>query len=176
MVELTKLTKSFVPPFDQIKDKVSQALYRKKADNKMRVILAQAKQQVGKKPMAELAQELHGTLRQIDSLKGDETDRVKKLVAEGLPISQMLPMERVGSAVTNVDDQHNGILAKLDAVEAFNQKDFEAKKEAFASSVERELNGRLIQGFIASLERSATISINKEEQADSQPYYPIDEI
>ncbi len=176
VIELTKIAKSFVPPFDQIKEKVTSALYRKKADNRMRVLLAEVKQQVNKRPMSELAQEFHGTLRNIDSLKGDETDRVKKLAAEGLPISQMLPMERTGSAVTNVDEQHNGLVVKLDAIEPFNAKDFEAKKAAFTGSVERELHGRLIQGFIASLERSATLSINQEEQADSQPYYPIDEI
>ncbi len=177
VIQLTKVNKSYVPPFEQIKDKVAQALHRKKAEASLRVILAQAKQQAGKKQLAEIAQEFHGTTRAIDWLKGEETDRVKKLAAEGLPINQMLPMERVGSVITNVDDHGNGLVVKLEGVEPFNAQDFAAKKPSFVASIDRELTGRLIQSFIASLERSATINVNTtQESDDTQPYYPIDEI
>lgn len=176
VIALTKVNKSYVPPFEQIKEKVTQALYRKKAQAQMRVLLAQAKQQAGKRSLGELAQEFHGSVKAIDWLKGDETDKVKKLSADGLPVNQMLPMEKVGSVITNVDEHGNGLIVKLEGVEPFNAKDFEAKKASFQSSIDRELSGRLIQSFIASLERSATISVHPEAEADQQPYYPIDEI
>jgi len=79
----------------------------------------------------------------------------------------LFKLEKVGSIASQVDPA-KAYIVRLDALEKPDEKTFEDKKAAIASSLERKQSSHLVEGFVASLHRNGKISISESMENTTQ--------
>ena len=151
VVIVTDIVSSHIPKLGDIKAKVMEDLYRQKARSELRKAVNEA---------AVKAKESHAPQgRTIANVKGDDTERIKQLTKEGLPVVQMLEMGRAGEVLTAVEG--DGYVIRLTSIAPTTDEQIAAKKQEITASLTRNWSHLLYQRFVASLARSATISVNE---------------
>lgn len=162
IVQLTAITTSYIPPLDQIKNQVEQDLAVQMAKTELRKQVNEAATQAKKMSLADVVAAHKGDkwqVRTISQLKGDDTERIKQLTKENVPVVQMLEMERAGQTSTAIET--DGFVIRLSTVAPVTPEQLAPKQQELKATLNRDWTGVLYQGFIASLARSATILLNE---------------
>lgn len=157
-MRLDSITPSYTPAFDALKNTVTQDFYRYNAEQELKQRLQEAKTQLASTTLKEYQKDFQGKVTQTGWIEPEkEHEQLKK---EGIPVERMLQMEKIGSLITQSTPQ-GGFLVRLDQIEPFNQAEYEQKRAAIIEELGVERGQQLLEGFVASLYRNATIDTNE---------------
>lgn len=160
VIQLESIAAAHVPALDALRTKVRHDIYAERAQKAMKDSLEQIKK-MGVTDLADIERTHHGRIKHLDWIKADDSKAIERLADEGLPVYQMLQIENIGSIVT-YQGAEDGYVMRLDDRGSFDNKAFEAKKADVARELSRQNSIMALNGFIASLNRNATIEINQK--------------
>lgn len=159
-LRLDKIQQPYLPSLETIKSTVSSDYYEDAAKNKMSEMLKQAKSQLKDSPFRDLKKSFDGEFAQTGWLDPSNKEDIEKFKNKGLPIEEMLQMEKIGSVLTHQDDQ-KGFVVRLDEIEPLDPQKFDEKGSETARSLEQQRMQQYQEGFVASLHRNAKIETNE---------------
>lgn len=160
-IQLTDIQKKYIPSLESIKDTVKHDMNRDYAMKKRSECLEEARKQATQKPLDEVAKELNVQVKQLGWIKPDDTKRLDALRNEyAIPGDIFTHLEKKGSLTTH-DLGEQSYIIRLDAIKPLDEKLFEEKKEKLLVTLEGQQARRMVDGFVASLCRNATIKTNE---------------
>lgn len=158
-VKTTEIKKEYLPELDAIKEAVADDLYAQKAAKRVAARLEKALNRAKNETFDAAHKDLGGEIVTTDFIIASDKDMLEKLQKDGLPVQEMLQMEKVGS-VDSALVGSNGYLIRLDAQQPFDAQDFQLKKAEIKKKLEGDRMRLFVEGFVASLLRSATLKSN----------------
>jgi hypothetical protein len=161
ILQLSTVHKSSIPALDTIKSKVVADLYRVKAEQSLLTSLDRAKQKAGNESLTKVAQEHGAKVESLGWLKNEKTAELEKLGKDGLPVAQMLQMEKSGSLLAYYDGTQ-AYLLRLDEIESVKDKELASKLSGITKDLARTNATVALDGFVASLIRNATLKTYEE--------------
>ncbi len=159
-IKLDKIHEPYLPSLEVIKSTVLDDYYEDNAKKKLQEKLTQAKKAIETTPLKDLQKSFDAEFIQTGWLDPTNEQEVEKLKKKGLPITEMLQMEKIGSVLTHADEQQ-GFVGRLDEIEPLDTQKFAEKQVETARSLEQERMRQYLEGFVASLHRNAKIETNK---------------
>jgi len=159
VVQVTKIQERMMPTLDVVRNEVKNDLIEERVSSLLRSRVMQAKKEAMTKPLADIAQSYKATVRKVGPVDASNTDQIASLRKEGMPIDSMLQIENIGTVDNTINDTH-GYVMRLDELAPFKQEAFEGKRQSLLDQISRSRVNIEAQGFVASLYRNATISLN----------------
>ncbi len=159
-IKLDKIHEPYLPSLEVIKSTVLDDYYEDNAKKKLQEKLKQAKKAMETTPLKDLQKLFDAEFIQTGWLDPANEQEVEKLKNKGLPTTEMLQMEKIGSVLTHADEQQ-GFVGRLDEIEPLDAQKFAEKQAATVHSLEQERTQQYLEGFIASLHRNAKIETNE---------------
>ncbi len=160
LAQLTTVNKKHLPSLDDVRSAVLADYYVQKTHDELSKKLKEAKALVGASTFKELQGAFDGELIQTGLLDASKENALKDLKEKGIPVDQMLQLEKSGSFLTHQSDE-NGYVIRLDEISPLDQQEIEAKGVETAQNFEQERIQQYLEGFVASLYRNATIETNE---------------
>ena len=149
-----------MPQFESLKGAILDDYLEYQAKEQLKEKLQAAKAALGDTSFKDLQKTFEGEFFQTGWLDPSDTDSMKSLQDRGIPVSEMLQLEKSGSVVTHLADEH-GFLIRLDEITPFDSEDFNQKKNEISEALEQERMQQYLDGFVASLHRNAKIETNE---------------
>jgi len=159
-VQLTELEEPFLPSLESIKDVVANDIYEARAIKSMRLALDKAKKEAIENPDLIFGVKGQAQHEETGWIKKDNLDQIKSLEKRGISAEKILQLEKIGAVSMQMGEQ-NGYLIRLDSLEPFNEELFVANKNTLEKKLYSEQTNLILEGFVASLYRNATISVNE---------------
>lgn len=159
-IQLTTVEAPFLPTLEAIKDVVTNDIYEARAVKSMQRALESAKQKAIENPTVVLGSKGQANYEETAWIKKDNVDQIKSLEKRGISAEKILQLEKIGSISLHMGEQ-NGYLVRLDALEPFNEELFLTNKNKLEKNLYSEQTNLILEGFVASLYRNATISVNE---------------
>lgn len=159
-VQLSDIQERHAPLLESIKETVRNDIYQQRAQDALGKDIARLNEVAQKEGMVHAAQQFKAKIEHTPLLKKTKSHELKELEKRGIPVSRLLQLEKIGHVVTHQADK-KGYVIQLDEIESFDEADFLSKRAAILTSLEQEQVSVLIDGFIASLYRNATIETNE---------------
>jgi|GEM_PF-3665985 len=150
IIQVETIDKSYLPDIANIKNTVLRDYYDAKAQELLEKQLQDLKASNEKSTKEEVTP-------WINPQKADSSDALKK---RGLPVARMLRMTHIGDFMDAFTADY-AYAIRLEAVEPVNEESFLAKKEDLLKGLLTQKAQRISQSFVASLQKNATIVINK---------------
>lgn len=160
IVQLDALVKAHVPSLESVIGRVKDDFYRQRAELALKDTLARAKEAAKYKDFSKIADEFGALLMVTPFITSESKTELEKLQKDQLPLSVFRELYGVGS-VSSSRGPHDGYLIKLEEVKP--APDDKEKKIEVIKNIFMERRNALEKGFIASLEKTATIKINVNE-------------
>jgi peptidyl-prolyl cis-trans isomerase D len=162
IVELKSITPSVLQPLAEVREKVTQALYKERAMKAMEADVQAAKQKVAQgAALADVAKEYKGSIETTDWIDPQSRDALKKFQDKGIPVDRAMALVKPHETMTDVSGK-NGYLIELREIEPFNEADFGKKKAALEREVRKQEESSFVPHIIEELRKSAKVSINPE--------------
>lgn len=156
IVELTAIEKGHIPSLESIENNVKKDLYIQRAEAALSLALHNYLKDAQGKTEAEFAQLFGNKVEKSGMITPKDKEAINKLNAKGISPERIFQLEKVGM-VTVAKGKGNGHLIRLDAIEPFNEKEFESHKKQIKRQIKEQEEQLVFGGFVASLYRSATI-------------------
>ena len=158
-LRLDKMNERYLPGLDSIKNTVTSDLQEQRARKKLQENAQEAKKLLGTTPFKQVREKFDAGAIQVGwmDLEKGSSESLKK---QGIPVAQMLQMEKSGTIMTSMGDE-SGFVIRLDKIEPWNEQEFQAKQGDVARSLENERTQQYMEGFVASLYRNAKIETNE---------------
>jgi hypothetical protein len=178
IVVLSGVAKRSLPSLEAIKATVKDDLCEERAAKTIAKDVAKAAEELKKRSAAEVAQALGARLETIRDLTPGKEEVIKSLEKRGVPVQEMLQIEKVGGIAYAVGEQ-DGFVAKLESILPNETALTDSVKKAELSrSLQAQEESLLAQGLVASLYRNATITTNNQllsEEMQPESTGPLDE-
>lgn len=174
LLMVNSIEKKHEPALGDVKDKVKEDLYAKKARHELDEALKSAECALKTVSMKDIAQREGLKLIPTDWIKKEDAERLEKLEKEGIPVRQLFFVSDKLGAVSKAEGTTAGYLAQLEALEPLDWVTFKDKKQDVLKELYQEKKDRHIRGFIASLYKNATIKHMQEPSARQE--IPINDI
>lgn len=155
---VTAVVSAHIPSLEKVEEQVHSDLFQERAVAKLADTLAQAKKESSSEPMNQLAKKYNARLSRLENFDARNTDAIASYRSKGLPVDSILLLEKAGSVVTAVNQ--DGYLARVEAIDQFNQADFVKAQPSLAQALGQQSMGQTLFGFIASVRKNATIKQN----------------
>lgn len=159
-VQLNTIEEPFLPTLASIKDVVANDMYEARATKSMEFALEEAKKQAIENPSAVFGAQGQAHYEQTGWIKKESVEEIKSLEKKGIAAESILQLEKIGAVSAHMGNR-SGYLVRLDAIEPFNESLFEATKDVLENKLYSDQTKLIIEGFVASLYRNATISMNE---------------
>lgn len=159
-LQLIDIAPDYAPSLASVKSTVLQDLYEHKARKKLERLFEEAKKEASSVSVQELAQKVDGTIEKTGWLTAQDNKGLDSFLNKGIPVYEMLQMEKVGAALVTTTDSA-GFIIKLEEIQPVDADDFRKNEKDLKKNLEAERKGALILGFVASLARTARIEINE---------------
>lgn len=160
IIQLNDIQPSYVPELKTVKTVVKNDMYEERAEKKLNDILEKAKVKTKQASIQEAKDVFGGLLEETAWLKSDDKELLEKLQKQGIPVYQMLQMEKIGAVMVHAD-KDAGYIITLSNAKPIDLDEFNAKKEELRAQLESERIQQLSAGFVASLYRNATIETSE---------------
>ena len=122
--------------------------------------VAEAKKAVEINSFDDMRTSFNATLNSNDMLSSQDQKKLQDLSKKGLPVYEMIHMEKEGSVLIHNGDR-NSFLIKVDKIEPFDQNRFLELEKDVRDHLGPIRTKLLLDGAIASLHRNATIETNE---------------
>ncbi len=168
VVVLTGIRGSVEEPFEAVKKRVADDYHQDRAAREFAQLLKDAAAKATSSTLEDIAKGLEGATIQKTQFVNRPGDKdFLELEKKGIPAEVFLALSRVGS-VGVYNGTTTGYVVRVDAIEAFDQNSFEKEKDEIARRLDAEYFEGMIEGFVASLYRNATIKMGAPE-LESEP-------
>lgn len=169
VVVLSEIKRSYVPELEATQDAVAHDLYEQRAKARMATVLRDAMLQAKHADLSTIKNSLNASLSTTPFFASSDAQAINDLKKRHIPAERLLQLEKKNS-VGMFQDEREGYVFKLDALEDGSDNRSDKEKEEMKKGIQDEQNRLFTAGFVASLYRSATIKIN---QSSNEPEYPI---
>ncbi|MGE0207257.1 MAG: peptidylprolyl isomerase [Candidatus Babeliales bacterium] len=160
---VSDLKKSQESSLNEAKAQVVEDMYAVRAQKMLKEDLKSLENKLKTADSSAVANEKGLKVMNTGWLKKDDSDELEKLEKKAIPVQKLLfSSERKGS-VTSAFEDGNGYLAKLEAVEPYQDVIFNDKKQEVMRKLSQEKKELATRAFVASLRKNATIERTKEE-------------
>jgi len=159
-IKVATVQDGYMPVLESIKKVVADDLYEERAIRALRQDVDKAKVEAKNKQMRDVAADFGASVQETNWIKRDDTKAVQSLDEKEIPTERILQLEKIGSLFAHSADK-DGLVVRLDAVQEIEPAAFEAKRVELASAINQERIPLIMQGFVASLRRNATIKVNE---------------
>lgn len=168
-LNLREVEKTHRPALQQVATIVMDDMVMQRAREAQQKTLEQAKKAAQATSFGSLKQDFGAVITKYGPLKKSDKEAVSELQQKGIPVQEMLTLEKPGSLTVAFNDNTTGYLIQLDTLEPFDPEDFKAKKDTIFRELAGEQQSFIERGFVASLYRNATIHFieslpNKQEE------------
>lgn len=150
IVAVDKIEPAYLPDFESLKAAVLRDYYNKEAQELLEKRLIEVQQKEATPAKSE-------TTGWINPQKLETAETLKK---QGLPVTRMMRMTHKGDFLDAFSPE-NAYLVRLEEIEPVDEAQFEAKKPELVKSLLNRKAQQIAQAFVASLQKNATIVINK---------------
>lgn len=178
LVVASGIAKRSLPSLEAIKATVKDDLCEERAAQKIAKNVAKATEELKKDSAPEVAQALGAHLETIHDLTPGKEEVLKSLEKRGVPVQEMLHIEKIGGVTFAVGEQ-DGFVAKLESIGSSESALTDAaKRTELSQSLQAQEESLLAQGLVASLYRNATITTNNQlspEESQQESTEPLDE-
>lgn len=160
-VVLDDIKKAHTPDLASVKDTVTNDFYEQKAHKDMQSVASHMRAALSaKKSLQEVAAEYKGALTTTGYLTANNESSLATLRAQGLPVEEMVRMEKVGLVMLG-KGKKDMYLIRLNEIAKGEVQHTDAEKEALEHRIQQDRCRMVEKGFVASLHRNATIKINQ---------------
>lgn len=168
-VLLTDVIERHLPDLASIKDIVKNDLYEHRARSTIKEKVAAAQKEAQNKTFDALKNQFNVSLNATDMFSAQDNKKLQDMGKKGLPVHEMLSLEKEGSIITHYGDR-NSFIVKLDKIEQFDQDKLLAVYNEVKNHVGTARMRMLLDGVVASLHRNATIETNESILIMSEDY------
>ena len=160
VIQLNSITEQNLPDLEAIKPIVRADFDQEKAQEALKAKLKEAKTALETQSFKDLQKSLNAEFIQTGWLSNDTKEANEALSKKGVPVPQMLQLEKSGSAMVHTTP-NEGYLIRLDEIMDPEEATISDKKEAILEELKTERMRQYMDGFVASLYRNATIETNE---------------
>lgn len=164
VVRLTTIQESYIPELAAIQKTVEHDVYEMRAEKAVKRAVDQARLAAKTEDFAAVGKKLNGSIETTGFLKLEDKKAQELAKKNQWPLEQMFQIEKVGMLATVITDR-SGYVVCLDALEQWTEAVLNAKRTEIVEKLARQDVGAAVRGFIASLQRNATI---KEQESFSR--------
>jgi parvulin-like peptidyl-prolyl isomerase len=150
------------PSFETVKQKVYEDFYASKGALEMAKAVREAKKASESKPLAQVAQAMGLTFKTTGLIALSDRSKMDALEKEHFPVASFGDLQQVG-LVKELLTPTDGYLMTLLDVKSVDPSLIETKKAELGRTLQGMQDRLLIQGFIASLTKTAKIKINETQ-------------
>lgn len=159
---ISDIKKSYQPKFNDVKERVQNDFYHKRALKKMDVLLKDAEKIIEKDKFEDFAEKHGASIESTGTISQQMGDKVQRLIKRlGAPAAQLFALTVPGKVVTFVNAE-TGFIVCLEQIAPFDEKVFEEQKHALKQQMYQEQKQLIQEAFIASLYKNATIKLNEK--------------
>jgi len=169
VVLLTDVKERHLPEFDSIEDVVIDDLHEDRAYQAMINAVNEAKVAAQGASFEQLAKQFNATVHYTGMIQPDDNKKIQDLDKKDLPGKTMLGLDKVGSVLVHNGDRISTLI-KLDAIEAYNEEDFNAGLKELEPLAINNRTKMHVESLVASLHRNATIETNESTQIADEEY------
>ncbi len=168
LINVTSIQKSYEPTLDTVKNQVEQDWYRAKAEQQQREMAPSLLKAIHEHTDARgLEKKFAFTQETTSWIKNSDKEQLEKLSKKGIPVSELISLEKVGQSEIIERDGQLFIL-KLDAIEPFDEQLYNEHRQKIEAAAYQEEKALTQRAFVASLYRNATIKTTELIQANSE--------
>lgn len=160
IVQLIEIEKAHTPSFEQVKDTVKQDLVTQQATKKLEEHVQKAFSRMSSEPLRALANQMNGSHKKTDFILKEDSKELAELKKQDFPVDHMLELVKEGAAAKGFSGQL-GYIVRVADVQPLDAQLYEQKQQELVKQALYDEKERLFKGFVASLQRNATISIDK---------------
>ncbi len=160
VVQTTKINKRFLPALEAAKITVETDMYEQRASKALVKAMSSAQEKAKTGSLDSLKVEFDAKMQTTGMIKPDDADKMKALKKRGLPVDQMLALEKVGMIGSSMGAA-DGYLFKVEAVESFSEDEFIQAKAEINKTLKVEGSQLVVAALVAFLHRTAKIEVNK---------------
>lgn len=159
VVQVTSITKAHTPEFKAVQDQVKTDLIEAKARALLAADLAKAFERTATESFDAVAKDMGGTALVTEFIKKDDSLKISELTKKDLPVHALLALVKEGDRNSGFEN-NKGYVIRVKAVSPIDEDVYHEKyQELLAESLRLEKD-RVLKGFVASLQRNATIKID----------------
>lgn len=160
-LKTTEIQPSYVPTLASVKETVVADLHELRAQESLnKQVEAIFKEAASGASLDELATRFNAKVEQTEWIDPTDKKVVEKYQKKGVPIAQMLQLAREGASIPYVTETM-GYIGRLDGIGSFDQAQFNSKKQDITEALTNARMRLMVEGFVASLYRNATIEPNE---------------
>jgi len=160
VVQTAKIAKRFRPSLEVVKETVEGDMHEELAAKKLNKSVEEAQEELKGSVSADIATMFKAKKETIGMIKFEDSEKLKRLSAKGVPVEQMLMLENIGDVGISVGER-TGYLFVLDELESLDEDKFEAKKFEIRKELQLETSQLIVATLVAFLNRVAKIEVNK---------------
>lgn len=160
IVQLSSIVARHAPSLTEVKERVVADMHKELAFKIMLSKAQELKQKVTVQNASALAKENGFAFEQTEWIKPDQNERVEALKKRGVPVQLFSALEKV-SGRASVENEKGVYLVILDAIEPVSQDVFVQKENILERQLVPSYTNMMMNGFVASLYRNATIKTNE---------------
>lgn len=160
VVQLTSINERNLPALDSIKDVVSNDIREERASEQLHKKAQEALNAARTKSLKEVQAIFGGDLENINGLSQKDAAKVEALKKRGFPAERILQLENIG-AVVDFHIENNNYIIRLEHLEKYTQEQYQARRAELKAGLEQSAKRLFVEGFVASLIRSAKIETNE---------------
>jgi hypothetical protein len=168
-VQLTDIIEKHLPDFASIKDVVKNDFYENKAHKALETKVVEAQKKAETQSFDALRTEFDATLNTTDMINSQDHKKLQELSKKGLPVHEMINLEKEGSILLHKGERNN-VLIKLQTIEPFDESRFLSLEKEVKDHLGPIRSRLLLDAFVASLHRNATIETNESILITSEDY------
>jgi parvulin-like peptidyl-prolyl isomerase len=159
VVQLTSVVKAHTPSFKSVQDQVRADLIEEKARDRMVSDVKKAFEQSATEKLDTVAKEFGASYITTDMIKKDDSLKLSELTKKDVPVSALFELTKVGERVHGADSKHGHII-RVQAVDSLDEDLYQEKYQDLYAQAFRLEKDRVLKGFVASLQRRATIKVD----------------
>lgn len=157
-LQITEIKKRYEPNLADVKQQVKSDLEQANAVKAYEAAIKKAEKLAQAKPLEEVQKELGGTIQAVGPVKRGDKEKLDAVERKGISVNALFTLSKEQPITSEKTDDQAAIIKLIDTG-VFDQGHFNQVKGEIAKILDKERSADVIQGFVASLYRSATIKM-----------------
>jgi peptidyl-prolyl cis-trans isomerase D len=160
IVRLDSIEPAFTPSFESVAKTVTDDIIAERARTSFNAAAARLLQEAHRTPLEDVARKEDRKIHRITPFSATDADQIKAIRTKGIDPMALLKLEHVGS-VTTVEQNDILHIVQCTAISQITgQGDLREALKVIKNRLEKQERSLLVNGYIASLYRDATIDTN----------------
>ncbi len=168
-VLLTDVIERHLPDMASIQDVVKNDFYENEASRALQRDFSKAKDMAKIESFESIRSAFNASLSNTGTFGQKDSKKMQELSKKGLPVHEMLTMEKQGS-VLSFDSDKNSFLITLETIDTLDEEAFLKAEKEIKERLGSTRARLLLDSVVASLHRNATIETNESILTTNETY------